>query len=177
MVIHLFQALVIGLTFIQILLECTTPQKVLPPRAWDCWWRPEAEPTHRRNLALQWRPPRLTSRLPLHVCVCVSGCNELFFCTFRGKETSASGYLLLKGEIKHIKPFSVVSPNKKTKKWAMLDMQNNLKLNQTINQSINQWENKNKQKSVFTPASVRLSKNNNRRKKMVIKWEMWQTEG
>ncbi len=55
----------------------------------------------------------------------------------------------------------------------MLDMQNNRKLNQTVNQSINQSINektktnkqKKKQKSVFTPASVRLSKNTTGEKK------------
>lgn len=36
----------------------------------------------------------------------------------------------------------------------MLDMQNNLKLNQTINQSISQWENKKESKSQFSHQPV-----------------------
>lgn len=60
----------------------------------------------------------------------------------------------------------------------MLDMQNNLKLNWTINQSLNQsMREKKKQKSVFTLASVRLSKNTTGEKKWSSNERFKQTEG
>lgn len=116
----------IGVTFTQIFLECTTPLNALLQCAWDCWWRPEAEATCKRNLALQWRPKADVSFETLCKCasVCVVLCErergggerESIFNTWRETSSISLGLSFTEVEIKHIKPSVLYLLTNKRKK-------------------------------------------------------------